>query len=155
MERTSNSTQLRSISMNPQPHQTKIKLKWKTDLNKQVITDNYIERGWLETEDEDEDWNIYWASVNSVRNIFNGKTYVKLGDMQVINHFPNYYELCRKDHMAKNIKKYKKILSKEGKNIEAMDFLPLTFVLPGIYLKGLLIYLNLLNRGYDYFFRRI
>ena len=51
--------------------------------------------------------------------------------MQVLNHFPTYYELCRKDHMAKNIKKYKKQLIKENKNTECLDFLPMTFVLPG------------------------
>ena len=32
--------------------------------------------------------------------------------------------------MAKNIKKYKKQLLKEGKTIDHLDFLPLTFVLP-------------------------
>ena len=111
---------------------SRIKLKWKTDLNKPVITENYIERGWTEVRDNEEDeWNIYWACVNTVRNFFNARSFVKLNDMQVLNHFPNYYELCRKDHMAKNIKKYKKSLIKEGKNVEFLDFLPLTFVLPG------------------------
>jgi tubulin polyglutamylase TTLL1 len=108
---------------------SKIKLRWKTDLNKPVITENYIERGWVETNDED-DWNIYWACVNTVRSLFNAKTFTKLNDLQVVNHFPTYYELCRKDQMAKNIKKYKKLLIKEGKNAECLDFLPLTFVLP-------------------------
>lgn len=109
---------------------SRIKLRWKTDLNKPVITENYIERGWTETNDED-DWNIYWACVNTVRNLFNAKTFTKLNDLQIVNHFPTYYELCRKDQMAKNIKKYKKSLIKDGKNIEYLDFLPLTFVLPG------------------------
>lgn len=120
-------------------HPQKIKLKWKTDLHKPVITENYIERGWIETENEEEDWNVYWACVNSVRNIFNGKTFIKLNDMQIINHFPSYYELTRKDYMVKNIKKYKKQLIKENKNIDVLDFLPLTFVLPG---KNLFIYLR-------------
>jgi tubulin polyglutamylase TTLL1 len=109
---------------------SRVKLKWKSDLDKEVIIENYNERGWQETKDE-EDWNIYWACVNTVRNIFNPKTFVKLNDMQVLNHFPNFYELCRKDHMAKNIKKYKKQLVREGKSTESLDFLPLTFVLPG------------------------
>jgi tubulin polyglutamylase TTLL1 len=108
----------------------RIKLRWKTDLNKPVITENYIERGWTETNEED-DWNIYWACVNTVRNLFNAKTFTKLTDLQIVNHFPTYYELCRKDQMAKNIKKYKKALIKEGKNVDYLDFLPLTFVLPG------------------------
>jgi len=33
--------------------------------------------------------------------------------------------------MAKNIKKYKKQLLKENKNVDHLDFLPLTFILPG------------------------
>lgn len=112
-------------------HPQKIKLKWKTDLHKPVITENYVERGWTEVENEDEDWNIYWACTNSVRNIFNGKTFNKLNDLQVVNHFPSFYELTRKDFMAKNIKKYKKQVIKEGKNTDFLDFLPQTFILPG------------------------
>jgi len=112
---------------------SRVKLKWKTDLDKRVITENYLERGWvpLTEKDEENDWNVYWASVNTVRNIFNGKTFMKLNDMQVLNHFPTYYELCRKDNMAKNIKKYKKQLQKEGKTTDHLDFIPLTFILPG------------------------
>jgi hypothetical protein len=33
---------------------------------------------------------------------------------RVINHFPNHYELTRKDLMVKNIKRYRKELAKEG-----------------------------------------
>jgi len=110
---------------------SRIKLKWKTDLTKSVIIENYVERGWVESSEDDEDWNIYWANINTVRNIFSGKSSIKLNDMQVLNHFPTYYELCRKDYMAKNIKKYKKQLIKENKNPDVLDFLPLTFVLPG------------------------
>ena len=64
------------------------------------------------------------------RQIFSGKSYIKLNDYQILNHFPNFYELTRKDLMAKNIKKYKKQLLKEGKSIDHLNFLPLTFVLP-------------------------
>jgi tubulin polyglutamylase TTLL1 len=125
-----NSININPSSLNNYPN-SRIKLKWKSDLNKPVITENYIERGWVEVEEESDDWNIYWAAVNTVRNIFNGKTFYKLNDLQVLNHFPNYYELCRKDCMAKNIKKYKKSLLKENKSVDMLDFLPLTFVLPG------------------------
>jgi tubulin polyglutamylase TTLL1 len=110
---------------------SRIKLKWKTDLNKNVIIDNYCERGWVEAGEDDEDWNIYWATINTVRNIFSGKSSMKLNDMQVLNHFPTYYELCRKDHMAKNIKKYKKMMIKENKSSDCLEYLPMTFVLPG------------------------
>ena len=107
----------------------RVKLGWKSDLNKEVITQNFTDRFWEEIEDDD-NWNIFWASVNTIRQIFSGKSYVKLTDYQILNHFPNFYELTRKDLMAKNIKKYKKQLLKEGKPVDHLDFLPLTFVLP-------------------------
>lgn len=107
----------------------RVKLGWKSDLNKDVITQNFTDRFWEEIEDDD-NWNIFWASVNTIRQIFSGKSYVKLTDYQILNHFPNFYELTRKDLMAKNIKKYKKQLLKEGKTVDHLDFLPLTFVLP-------------------------
>ncbi len=33
---------------------------------------------------------------------------------RMTNHFPNHYELTRKDLMLKNIKRYRKELEKEG-----------------------------------------
>ena len=107
----------------------RVKLGWKSDLNKDVIIQNFTDRFWEEIEDDD-NWNFFWASVNTIRQIFSGKSYVKLIDYQILNHFPNFYELTRKDLMAKNIKKYKKQLLKEGKTVDHLDFLPLTFVLP-------------------------
>ena len=82
----------------------RIKLGWKSDLNKDVIIQNFTDRFWEEIEDDD-DWNIFWASVTTIRQIFSGKSYIKLTDYQVLNHFPNFYELTRKDLMAKNINK--------------------------------------------------
>ena len=90
----------------------RVKLGWKSDLNKEVIVQNFTDRFWEEIEDDD-NWNIFWASVNTIRQIFSGKSYIKLTDYQVLTHFPNFYELTRKDLMAKNIKKYKKLLLKE------------------------------------------
>ena len=108
---------------------SRVKLLWKSDLNKEVIIQNFTDRFWEETEDDDS-WNFFWASVTTVKQIFSGKSYIKLNDYQVLNHFPNFYELTRKDLMAKNIKKYKKLLLKEGKTVDHLDFLPLTYVLP-------------------------
>ena len=108
----------------------RVKLGWKSDLNKEVIIQNFTDRFWEEIGEDDDNWNFFWASVNTIRQIFSGKSYVKLNDYQILNHFPNFYELTRKDLMAKNIKKYKKQLLKEGKSIDHLDFLPLTFVLP-------------------------
>lgn len=40
---------------------------------------------------------------------------------RVINHFPNHYELTRKDMMMKNIKRYRKDLDKEGNPLAEKD----------------------------------
>ena len=52
-----------------------------------------------------------------------------------VNHFRNWYEICRKDLLAKNIKRYKKQLEKEGNSEEAAsyDYTPLTYNLPSEY----------------------
>lgn len=65
----------------------------------------------------------------------------------MINHFPNHYELSRKDLLVKNIKRYRKDLERDGSPLaektEAgitggtkylyLDFIPVTFVLPADY----------------------
>ena len=40
---------------------------------------------------------------------------------RVINHFPNHYELTRKDLLVKNIKRYRKDLEKEGNPLAERD----------------------------------
>ena len=107
----------------------RVKLGWKTDLNKDVITQNFTDRFWEEIGEDDDNWNFFWASVNTIRQIFSGKSYIKLNDYQILNHFSNFYELTRKFN-GKKYKKYKKQLIKEGKSVDHLDFLPLTFVLP-------------------------
>lgn len=66
---------------------------------------------------------------------------------RIINHFPNHYELSRKDLLVKNIKRYRKDLERDGNPLaektEAnvvgatryiyLDFIPVTFVLPADY----------------------
>ncbi len=135
--------------------------KYRTDFEKTVLISNFDKRDWLRT-NADRDWNFYWASVGTVKQIFNpdlGKeglrrrnsapeshtphshiqpsplfasiaisliclhmglthctqnTSLPLGfrlvDDQIINHFPNHYELTRKDLMVKNIKRYEEML---------------------------------------------
>lgn len=58
----------------------------------------------------------------------------------MINHFPNTYELTRKDLLVKNIKRYRKELERDGNPLAErgdtparylhLDFVPITFVLP-------------------------
>jgi tubulin polyglutamylase TTLL1 len=103
---------------------------WKVDMEKGVITSNFERRGWTRTETGD-DWNVYWASVQTVRMIFNPDTGYRLNENQLICHFPNHYELTRKDLMLKNVKRYRKEIEKDGEAV--LDFVPMTYVLPGDY----------------------
>lgn len=109
--------------------------------DKSVLINNFEKRGWIQCA-ADEDWNFYWASVQTVRAIFNVETGYRLSDDQVINHFPNHYELTRKDLMVKNIKRYRKELEKEGSPLAEkdengkylyLDFIPVTYLLPADY----------------------
>ena len=110
------------------------RIKWKADMEKSVVIQAFERRGWNRLErnrdlekDVDhsdtpnresshggngKDWNIYWASVQTVKHIFNPDSGYRLNDSQVISHFPNHYELTRKDLMVKNIKRYLKDLNK-------------------------------------------
>ena len=85
------------------------RLRWKSDLEKNVITQNFEHRGWQRHSTESDfddacagtgiasgipynsgltqttnqnDWNIYWASVGSVRSIFSAESGIRLSDMQ-------------------------------------------------------------------------
>lgn len=60
---------------------------------------------------------------------------------RIINHFPNHYELSRKDLLVKNIKRYRKDLERDGNPLAEktenkylhLDFIPVTFILPADY----------------------
>jgi tubulin polyglutamylase TTLL9 len=58
-----------------------------------------------------------------------------LDNWQRLNHYRNGRELCRKDLMAKNIKRQRRTLEKEGRHDEAAqyDIIPTTFLLPREY----------------------
>ena len=77
-----------------------------------------------------------------MRQIFNPDTGHRLGETQLLNHFPQHLELTRKDLMVKNIKKYRKDMEKENNPIAEkdeignylyMDIVPQTYILPGDY----------------------
>lgn len=52
-----------------------------------------------------------------------------------VNHFRGWYELCRKDMLNKNLKKFKRNLEKQNNKEESnqYDFLPSTYLLPSEY----------------------
>ena len=89
------------------------RLLWRTDFEKDVVTGSFEHFGWHRWNAEGEpDWNVYWANVNTCKQVFHPDSGVRLGEHQLINHFPNHYELTRKDLMVKNIKRFRKDLEK-------------------------------------------
>ncbi|CAL6071918.1 Tubulin_tyrosine ligase [Hexamita inflata] len=83
-----------------------------------VVHDLCAERNWKEALDT-EDWNLFWYdwSINNSR-LSSMKPYQK------INHFPGMEELTRKDNLAKNLNKVRKMFP------DAYNFYPPTFQLP-------------------------
>ncbi|KAF5302280.1 hypothetical protein FQA39_LY10319 [Lamprigera yunnana] len=117
-----------------------MKVTFCTDLDKSVVVANCEKRGWVQV-GPDDDWNVYWAGTLTCRSLFSVDSGYRMNDNQMINHFPNHYEITRKDLLVKNIKRYRRELEKEG-NILAerwdakyihLDFIPITFVLPADY----------------------
>lgn len=64
----------------PIQHKSGFKLKYKSDLDKAVLWQNFEKRGWQKTNDDD--WNIYWALPWSVKMIFNPDTGYRLNEYQ-------------------------------------------------------------------------
>ena len=95
------------------------------------IYDAFRSRGWAETE-SDTDWDVAWVDKDWIRENF---LELRLADHQRINHFPNHYELTRKDNLIKNLKRTQRGLQKDGRDEEAaaFDFFPGTYVLPADY----------------------
>ena len=120
-----------------------------TDLEKSVITSNFERRGWVQVGSE-EDWNFYWSFTQNCRSLFSIDSGYRMTDNQIINHFPNHYELSRKDLLVKNIKRYRKELEREGNPLAEkseltlpngqtvlrythLDWIPVPYVLPADY----------------------
>lgn len=119
------------------------RIKWKTDFERGVVTVNFDRRGWQrsgnpgdskETRENEigGDWNYYWASVGTLRQIFSTESGIRLTDMQIINHFPNHYELTRKDLMVKNIKRYLRDFGRDTV-LPNSELVPITYLLPADY----------------------
>eukprot|EP01041_Mallomonas_annulata_P008581 gene8581-17702_t len=96
-----------------------------------TIYDVLAARGWRHVESETE-WDFVWADRDWVYNAFDK---MHLENWQRLNHFRNGRELCRKDLMAKNMKRMRRQLEKDGRVEEAAqyNFIPNTFVLPREY----------------------
>lgn len=96
-----------------------------------TVADVLAARGWEEVKDESA-WDFVWADREWIYSAFDK---MHLEHWQRLNHYRNGRELCRKDLMAKNVKRRRRTLEKEGKLEEALtyNFIPTTFVLPKEY----------------------
>ncbi len=70
--------------------------------------------------------------------MFNPKYRFRLTSKQIINHFPNHYELTRKDLLVKNLKRFKPIPKSitlaTGEIVDLSNhYIPTTFILPSEY----------------------
>jgi tubulin polyglutamylase TTLL9 len=75
------------------------------------------------------DWDLIWASRAWIRKHMLGADTMVFKPHQRINHFPNSFELTRKDLMAKNLQRMRRDLRKTGQE-STTDFSPPTYVLP-------------------------
>lgn len=66
------------------------------------------------------DWNVMWSSRGVDTHI-----YEELQEYQKINHFPNSFELTRKDRLIANVVKMQDLFGKEEFNI-----IPDSYILP-------------------------
>ena len=98
-----------------------------------VIHDLFRSKGWAET-DSDTDWDVAWVDKDWMRENFLAVS-PTFAEHQRINHFPNHYELTKKDNLIKNLKRAQRALTREGLHDEAAryDFFPGTYVLPADY----------------------
>ena len=110
-----------------QPNQIKFK-----SVLKNTIYEALKKRSWKETEN-DSDFDFYFSE----KNYFSTESQQQMGyhllsPHQKVNHFPNNYELTRKDLMYKNLRRYKKQLEKENRQEESkyFNFYPLTYYMP-------------------------
>ena len=117
------------------------KFRYKTDINQPTLTHNWEKRGWAKCQ-ENETWNILWALPWTVKNLFSPDSGYRMSETQILNHYPNHFELTRKDLMVKNIKRFRKDMEKENNpiadrdemgNLLYMDIVPITYILPGDY----------------------
>lgn len=73
-----------------------------------------MKREWRETFDDD--WNMMWCDKEQIDWVF--EKHRMLPHMKV-NHFRGWYELCRKDMLNKNLKKFKRGLDKANNKDES------------------------------------
>lgn len=83
MQRSQKSKYVDKLSANimDQKNTTNLKFRFKTDMERDVLTKNYEKRGWQKySEKDNEPWNFYWTYPWTVKNMFNSGH--RLGELQ-------------------------------------------------------------------------
>lgn len=89
-------------------------LKGETRLVRSILEANTF------TMTESHEWNLCWSTSSCKSYMYEG-----LNEHQRINHFPQSYEITRKDRLCYN---YVKMQERFGK--DQFDFIPDTYILP-------------------------
>lgn len=108
-----------------------VQFRFKTKF-RNTIYDTLRKRPNFRYTDTDMDWDIFWCERDWMAEWYDQ---VHLEPWQRVNHFRNGRELCRKDLMYRNIKKFRRRLEREKKHelAAAYDFVPSTFIMPADY----------------------
>ena len=69
---------------------------------------------------ESHEWNVLWSSSSCKSYLYEG-----LNEYQKINHFPQSYEITRKDRLCYNMVRMQEKFGKAN-----FDFIPDTYILP-------------------------
>ena len=100
------------------------RMKWKSDFDKQVILQNFEKRGWVRCSGEGRPHPLTQQTIGTSTGPTSTQSTAFLmprpaiasarlskppppayPSSRLLNHYPNHYELTRKDLMVKNIKK--------------------------------------------------
>jgi tubulin polyglutamylase TTLL1 len=101
---------------------------FRLDSDRTPLTNNFYSRGWKPWDGVSQ-WNLYWTSAQQIRSVLEDEG--RLGEDQIINHFPTFAELTRKDSMFKHIRRYCRARAgAAGGGDPRWDFMPQTLILP-------------------------
>lgn len=65
----------------PPLNNDRVRISFCTDMDKSVLISNFEKRNWQSVSAED-DWNFYWASTTTCRNIFSVESGYRMQDCQ-------------------------------------------------------------------------
>ncbi|XP_069701268.1 probable tubulin polyglutamylase TTLL9 isoform X2 [Periplaneta americana] len=116
----------------PTSKKSKKKLKFRCDFSTTIL-DVLRDRGWWQVGEDDDNWDLFWCEVTQLKATLDN---LRLNTHQRVPHFRNHYELTRKNLLARNLKRLKRLYIREGRldDVELCDCMPLTYELPNEYL---------------------